>query len=120
MSAVNPPALAIATSATAGTSAPAAPSANRAQVAKVAKQFEAIFVRQMLAEARKTTFDKDGLFSSQGSETFMQMQDERFADIAASKGTFGLATMIEKQLLAHPGAAPSAPAATPATPATGG
>ncbi|MDE2405407.1 MAG: rod-binding protein [Sphingomonadales bacterium] len=118
------PALALATGAAgaAGAAAPAAPGAqaSRAQVAKVARQFEAIFIRQMLAEARKTTFDKDGLFSSQGNQTFQEMQDSRFADIAADKGTFGLAKMIEKQLLARSSASAPTTAPAAATGQTGG
>ncbi|MCB2049244.1 MAG: rod-binding protein [Novosphingobium sp.] len=53
----------------------------------------------MLAEARKSHFGGD-LFSSQGTDTFRQMQDEHFADLAAETGAFGLANMIEKQLAA--------------------
>ena len=93
--------------------AAAAPGSDQAKIAKVAKQFEAIFIRQMLAEARKTSFN-DGLFGGQGDQTFREMQDSRFADIAAEKGTFGMAKMIERQLLARSNAtmpAPVAPAA---------
>jgi flagellar protein FlgJ len=70
---------------------------DRAKLTAAAKQFEAIFVRQMLAAARKTSFGED-LFGSQGMETFRQMQDERFADIAAQTGAFGMAGTIEAQL----------------------
>ena len=82
---------------------PAAPGQDRAKIKQVARQFEAIFVRQMLAEARKTSLagPDGGLFGGQGDQTFREMQDSRFADIAAQKGTFGLAKMIEKQLLAR-------------------
>ncbi|MEN9933085.1 MAG: hypothetical protein RIS17_1658 [Pseudomonadota bacterium] len=74
-----------------------APKAEREQLAVVARKFEAIFVRQMLSQARKASFG-DALFGSQAGDTFRQMQDERFADIAADKGMLGLATAIEKQL----------------------
>ena len=70
----------------------------REELAAAAKQFEAIFVRQMLAEARKSSFDSGGLFSSGAMDTFRQMQDERFADIASERGSFGLAKMIEARL----------------------
>ena len=62
-----------------------------------AKQFEAIFVRQMLAAARQSKLGDDA-FGGQGVDTFRQMQDDRFADIAASTGALGLAKMIEAQL----------------------
>jgi flagellar protein FlgJ len=89
------------TSVSAATSAPfgaAPPKSQREQLADAAKQFEAIFVRQMLAAARKTNFDKDGLFNSQAMDTFNQMQDEKFADTTAQTGMLGLAKIIEAQL----------------------
>lgn len=65
----------------------------------VAKQFEAIFIRQMLAAARKTSFGgEDSLLGGKGMDTFRQMQDERFADIASDTGAFGLGKMIETHL----------------------
>lgn len=79
---------------------PSAPSAERAQLIAAARQFEAIFVRQMLAAARKSQFGGD-LLASQGTDTFRQMQDEHFADLAANRGAFGLASMIEAQLAAQ-------------------
>lgn len=78
--------------------APAAPhSAERQKLAQATKQFEAIFVRQMLSAARKTDFGGD-ILGGQGLDTFRTMQDERFADIAAETGAFGMARMIELQL----------------------
>jgi len=83
---------------------PLAPKAvpQREQLAKAAKQFEAIFVRQMLAAARaaKPACEND-LFGGQAMETFAQMRDERFAEIAANSGAFGVARAIEVQLGAH-------------------
>ncbi|MET0588796.1 MAG: rod-binding protein [Novosphingobium sp.] len=74
-----------------------APKPEREQLAKAAKAFEAIFVRQILAAARKTDFGGD-LFGGQSLDTFRQMQEERFADIASQSGAFGIAQMIEAQL----------------------
>ncbi len=76
---------------------PPLPVSPREKLAAAAKQFEAIFVRQMLAEARKSHVGGD-LLGGQAMDTFRQMQDERFADIAAERGAFGLARMIEAQL----------------------
>ena len=84
--------------------APAPQAANpREKLVAAAKQFEAIFVRQMLAEARKSHVGGD-LLGGQAMDTFRQMQDERFADIAAERGSFGLAKMIEAQLQSTLGA----------------
>jgi flagellar protein FlgJ len=84
--------------------APPAPATDRAALAKAAKQFEAIFVRRMLSAARQTSFD-DGLFKSEAMGTFRQMQDDRFADIASERGSFGLGKMIEAHLARFVGTA---------------
>ena len=87
------------TAASAGTSATAAGAADGGKLTGVAKQFEAIFVRQMLAAARKTSFGgEESLLGGKGMDTFRQMQDERFADIASDTGAFGLGKMIETHL----------------------
>ena len=87
-----------------------APESEREQLAAASKAFEAIFVRQMLAAARKTDFG-DPLLGGQALDTFRQMQDDRFADIAAESGAFGLAKIIEAQLAIHlpPPRSPDAP-----------
>ena len=86
---------------------PGAPTAagqgtTRAQLTDAARQFEAIFLRQMLGAARKADFGTP-LLSGQGLETFRTMQDEHFADIAAQRGTFGFAALIERHLAAQLG-----------------
>ena len=97
------------------TAAAASASPTDPKLTKVAKQFESLFVRQMLAAAHKANFG-DTLFSSQAGDTFRDMQDQRFADISAQKGSFGMARMIEKQL-SHQSqiTKPAAPAATSKT-----
>ena len=81
---------------------PPAPTPERQKLAAAAKQFEAIFVRQMLAAARAAKpAGEDGLFGGQALDTFTAMQDERFAQIAADRGAFGLADAIERQLAAQ-------------------
>jgi flagellar protein FlgJ len=82
---------------------PQAPS-DKDKLKGVAKQFEAIFVRQMLAEARKAKpAGEDTLFGGQAMDTFNQMQDEKIAQIAADKGALGLARSLETQLAAAAG-----------------
>ena len=94
----------------ASTTAPATTGADgREKLAGAAKQFEAIFLRQMLASARKTNFGETMFSGSQGMDTFRQMQDERFADIAADTGAFGLAKMIETHLAKFVGKETAAP-----------
>lgn len=78
--------------------APAGGATDREKLSAVAKQFEAIFLRQMLSSARSTNFGESLFSDSQAMGTFEQMRDERFADIASDKGAFGLAKMIEAHL----------------------
>lgn len=83
------------------TEAPASAGAHdtdRQKLTAAAQKFEAIFVRQMLAAARKADFGGGDLVGGQGMDTFRQMQDERFADIAATRGAFGIAKALEAQL----------------------
>ncbi|MBT2133202.1 rod-binding protein [Croceibacterium sp. LX-88] len=77
---------------------------DHARLKEVAQQFEAIFVRQMLSAARSAGFGGDELFGSAGEETFQEMRDSQFADIASQTGTLGFAASIEKQLAQHLGA----------------
>lgn len=80
---------------------PPAAGAERARLAEAAQQFEAIFLRQMLAAARSADFDGDGLVGGEGEETFREMRDAQFAQIASESGAIGLAARIEAQLARH-------------------
>jgi len=75
----------------------------REQLKQAAQQFEAIFVRQMLATARNTDFGGNDLFGGEGDQTFREMRDSQFAQIASESGTLGLAKSIEAQLAHHLG-----------------
>jgi len=75
--------------------------AQQADLKTAATGFEAIFLRQMLAAARATDFGDDLFGSGQGEDTFAEMRDAQFADIAAAQGSLGLASMIEAQLARH-------------------
>jgi peptidoglycan hydrolase FlgJ len=61
----------------------------------VAKQFEAIFLRQMIASMRAPSLGDD-IFGSDASNQFRDMADARLADAMA--GQFGIAQLLEKQL----------------------
>ncbi len=69
----------------------------REELREAAQQFEAILLRQMLSSARSTDFGGNDLFED-GDDTFTQMRDERFAEIAATSGQIGFADAIERQL----------------------
>jgi peptidoglycan hydrolase FlgJ len=68
---------------------------SHADVGRVAKQFEAIFLRQMIATMRAPSLGDD-IFGSDASNQFRDMADARLADSMA--GQFGIAQLIEKQL----------------------
>lgn len=71
----------------------------REKLSGAARQFEAIFVRQMLAAARASNFGDDDVFGMM-DQTFVQMRDERFAEIASQTGALGFARQIENHLAA--------------------
>lgn len=86
---------------------------DREKLSATAKQFEAIFMRQMLAAARKADFGGDELLGGQSLDTFRQMQDDHFADVVAQTGTLGFAAKIEAQLARYlPAEKPAAPKPT--------
>jgi len=70
---------------------------NRSELREAAQQFEAILLRQMLSSARATDFGGENIFEG-SDDTFTQMRDERFADIASQSGQLGFADAIERQL----------------------
>ena len=64
-------------------------------IGETAKQFEAIFLRQMIASMRSPSLGDD-LFGSDASNQFRDISDARLADSMAGK--FGIAKLLEKQL----------------------
>ncbi|MDE1917755.1 MAG: rod-binding protein [Sphingomonadales bacterium] len=97
----------------AGTSPSAAMPTDAKKLHQVAQQFEAIFVRQMLAEARKSNMG-DTLFNNQGTDTFREMQEQTFATLITKQGGLGFAKLIEKQLTAQMARIQNSAAGTPA------
>jgi peptidoglycan hydrolase FlgJ len=65
-------------------------------IRETAKQFEAIFLRQMIASMRSPSLGDD-LFGSDASNQFRDLSDARLADSMA--GQFGIAQLLEKQLV---------------------
>lgn len=75
---------------------------------KVAREFEAMFVAQMLKSMRETV-GKDTLTGGgRAEETFRSLLDQEYATEAARTGSIGLAQSIERQLLGSNPAAPPA------------
>ena len=75
--------------------APATASAPSPAIRETAQQFEAIFLRQMIATMRAPSLGDD-IFGSDASNQFRDMSDARLADAMA--GQLGIAQILEKQL----------------------
>lgn len=63
----------------------------------VAEQFEAIFVQQILKEARKVSFDEGWLDGGQG-DFYKDWSDKQLSLNLSAKGTLGFADNIVEQL----------------------
>jgi len=83
---------------------------------EVAKQFEAIFIQMMLKSMRDASLS-DGIFDSDQSKMYQGMFDKQISLDLSSKGVFGIANMLVKQLsnnrAAQPNAAADSAAALP-------
>ncbi|MCF6253925.1 MAG: rod-binding protein [Thiomicrorhabdus sp.] len=63
----------------------------------VAEQFEALFVQQILKEARKVSFDDNWLDGNQG-DFYKDWYDKQLSLNLSTKGTLGFADKIVEQL----------------------
>jgi flagellar protein FlgJ len=89
------------------------------KVAQTCRQFEAVLLRQILGEARKTVISS-GEEDSTETGIYNDMVTSQLADSISRSGTFGLAKSLEAQLVrqvlppSQAGAPPApAPAAAP-------
>lgn len=71
----------------------------RSVLQPVAEQFEALFVEQILKNARQVKFD-DGWLDGSHMDTYYDMYDKQLAQDITSKGSLGLADIIVEQLSA--------------------
>ena len=85
------------TAPTAPTPAIPAPGTTKEDIHATAQKFEAMLMRQVLAQARKTDFGNT-LLTNEGTKTFREVQDSRYADTIAQQGKLGFAKLIEAQL----------------------
>lgn len=70
------------------------------ELENVAEQFEAIFVHQMLKQARQSKL-ADGIFSSEAQDTFNDMLDTEYSSILSKKNNFGIAEGLIRQFSSH-------------------
>lgn len=87
------------------------------KIGEVARQFEAVLLRQILQEARKSDSSDDKMASG----IYNDMINNQMADSISQSGAFGLAKSLQAQLVHQvlpktaSGAAAPTPAATPTT-----
>jgi len=65
---------------------------------KVSRQFEAIFVQQMMTEMRKTVSKSDFMPSGYAEDVHASMMDQAIAQASAKRSNFGIADNIYRQL----------------------
>ena len=62
----------------------------------VAKEFESLFVYQMLKSSRKAKL-AEGFFSNQGNETYESLLDQEYAKTLSNNHNFGIADALLRQ-----------------------
>jgi len=65
---------------------------------EVSRQFEAIFVQQMMTEMRKTVSKSEFMPSGYAEDVHASMMDEAIAQASSKRGSFGIADNIYRQL----------------------
>jgi peptidoglycan hydrolase FlgJ len=76
------------------TSAPS--TADRAALRKAAQAFEAVFLREIIGQMRKARLADDP-FGSAATDNFRELADANTAESLATRGSFGIAALIEQQ-----------------------
>tara|TARA_Y100000589_G_C27035241_1_gene580738 strand:- start:150 stop:455 length:306 start_codon:yes stop_codon:yes gene_type:complete len=62
----------------------------------VAKEFESLFIYQMLKSARRAKLAEE-IFSSQGNETYQSLLDQEYAKTISKNHSFGIAEALVRQ-----------------------
>ena len=83
------------------------------KVKEACRQFEAVLLRQILGEARKTVITSSVSKDSNGKSIYNDMVDNQMADSISRSGSFGLAKSLEKQLVHQAMPKATAPVAKP-------
>ncbi len=69
------------------------------KVKEACRQFEAILLRQILSESRKTVIKSSEKGDSNETDIYNDMIDNQMADSISRSGSFGLAKSLENQLV---------------------
>lgn len=68
------------------------------KVGEVARQFEAVLLRQILAQSQKTVFSSSMTDNSTASGIYRDMATNQLADSISKSGALGLSQTLEQQL----------------------
>ena len=68
------------------------------ELMSLSRQFESIFIHQLLKSMR-STIQKSGLFESHATKMYESMHDQELASLMSEKRSIGLADIIYKDLL---------------------
>jgi flagellar protein FlgJ len=71
----------------------------RRQAHKVSQDFEALFIGMMLKSMRETVGKDKITGGGHGEEIYRSLLDQEYAAAAARRGGFGLAPLIEKEII---------------------
>ncbi len=82
------------------------------KVGEATRQFEAMLLRQILTEARKTVIHSDLEESSSVSAIYNDMINQTLADSISRSGMLGLADLLNRQFTRTPAVSPTAASPT--------
>ena len=68
----------------------------KADLRELAEEFEAMFINQMLKQARESKLS-DGLFSSDEEDKFGSLLDQEYAKTLSKNHSFGIADALVRQ-----------------------
>ena len=105
----------VTTSATQAAGGPAKADAPDPSVLKAAKEFESIFVRQMLKSLEKTTAAGGNTKATAGQNTYGSMIVDSISESISKGGGLGLADVLARSMMAAHGASKPAAGASAAT-----
>ena len=87
----------------------------REKVAEVSRQFEAVLLRQILQETRKSSATSESSADATNTGIYDDMVNNQLADCISRSGSFGLGKSLQGELVHQelPNASPLTPTPTP-------
>lgn len=73
--------------------------AKQKELKKVSQDFESLFLGMMFKSMRQTVQEDKVTGGGKAEETYRSMLDQEYVNVAAKRGSTGLAKMVEKELM---------------------